>query len=155
MRHSLEVAHAVDYMIETFEPDMELIQRDIGIVAGLLHDIGKTKLYDYSGNALMARFLVEHDHLTLEVCAPALSWLDRVMPEGAMALRHIWTCASPGARYGVQPKMTLARYVRDADGKSALADNERLAFSRHPDGGLVKGGRIFIGGGVICRMTPR
>ncbi len=104
-------------------------------VAGLLHDIGKTYTYDTWGKPTATARLCDHADMTLEACAYGLAYLDKVDPDAALALRHIWTCASPGARYGVSPAMTLARYVRDADAQSAMADNQRKAYrKRQPIG---------------------
>ncbi|MCW8886147.1 MAG: TraI domain-containing protein [Motiliproteus sp.] len=126
--HSLEVANNVVQMIELNEPTMPLLQKETGFVAGLLHDIGKIYSFDALGRRSTQSQLVEHDALTLELCAAGLAWLDRHDNQTAITLRHLWTCASPGARYGYQPMMTLARYLRDADGQSAMADNQRQAF---------------------------
>ena len=133
--HSLEVARGVLNMIRINEPQMPRALQEIGFVAGLLHDIGKTYTFDARGQSTAAARLCTHDDLTLEACAPGLAYLDKVDPDAALTLRHIWTCASSGARYGVPAVMTLARYVRDADGQSAMADNQRKAYEhREPKG---------------------
>jgi 3'-5' exoribonuclease len=66
-------------------------------VAGLLHDIGKTYTNDIKGRPTAAARLYRHDDLALEACAYGLAYLDKVNPDAALTLRHIWTCASPGA----------------------------------------------------------
>jgi len=135
LAHSLEVAQNVLRMVQINEPEMPRRLQEIGFVAGLLHDIGKTYTYDTQGKPTAAAKLCDHADLTLEVCAYGLAYLDKADPDAALALRHIWTCASPGARYGTTPAMTLARYVRDADAQSAMADNERKAYrKRQPTG---------------------
>ncbi|MFP3979069.1 TraI domain-containing protein [Marinobacter sp. KMM 10035] len=128
--HSLDVAKNVLQMIQANEPDMPRELQELGFVAGLLHDIGKTYTYDKRGKPTAAARLFDHADLTLEACAYGLAYLDTVQPDAAMALRHIWTCASPGARYGTKPAITLARYVRDADAHSAMADNQRRAYRK-------------------------
>lgn len=133
--HSLEVAQNVLAMIQANEPGMPRKLRELGFVAGLLHDIGKTYTFDVTGKPTAAARLCDHADLTLEACAYGLAYLDKVEPDAALALRHIWTCASPGARYGSSPAMTLARYVRDADGQSSMAGNQRKAYRmRQPEG---------------------
>ena len=145
--HSLEVARTVVGMIKLSEPSMPRIMQETGFVAGLLHDIGKTFTYDAQGKPLQASSLCSHDDHTLEACAYGLAYLDKHDSEIATTLRHIWTCASPGARYGHTAAMTLARYVRDADGQSAMADNQKRAFK----GRLSQGfGRI----GANCYWLP-
>ena len=137
LKHSLEVARSVLHQISFHEPDLPVMHRELGFVGGLFHDIGKIRTYDTSGKLTENGRLVQHDAFTLEVCANALGWLDGQDPSSASALRHIWTCASPGARYGMPAKMTLARYVRDADGISAMRDNQRKAFRCSPRGTRV------------------
>ena len=128
LTHSLEVGQGVLSMIKINEPEMPRALQEIGFVAGLLHDIGKTYTYDVRGRPTAAAQLCDHADLTLEACAYGLAYLDKAAPDAALTLRHIWTCASPGARYGNKPAMTLARYVRDADGQSAMADNQRKSY---------------------------
>ena len=141
LEHSLEVAQNVLSMIKANEPEMPRTLQEIGFVAGLLHDIGKTYTYDIHGKPTAVAQLCNHSDFTLEACANGLAYLDQVDPEAAMTLRHIWTCASPGARYGATPAMTLARYVRDADGQSAMADNQRIAYKNRPAAGFGRLGR--------------
>ncbi|NYS62572.1 TraI domain-containing protein [Vreelandella salicampi] len=130
LQHSLDVANNAVAMLRLNEPDMPRLMQETCFVAGLLHDIGKTYTYDSKGKPNAAWKLCSHDAFTLEACAYGLAYLDQHAPDLAIMLRHVWTCASPGARYGQPAAMTLARYVRDADGQSAMADNQQRAFSR-------------------------
>ena len=139
--HSLEVARGVLNMVQVNEPQMPRAMQEVGFIAGLLHDIGKTYTNDAQGRPTATAGLCDHGDLTLEACAFGLAYLDKVDPDAALALRHIWTCASPGARYGTPAAMTLARYVRDADGQSAMADNQRRAFQRREQKGFGRLGR--------------
>jgi len=139
--HSLEVAKGVLTMVQMNEPEASQGLQELGFVAGLLHDIGKIQTCDTKGRPTAAARLCDHADLTLEVCALGLAYLDRMDPDSALALRHIWTCASPGARYGKSPYMTLARYVRDADGQSAMADNQRKAYQNRKQQGFGRLGQ--------------
>jgi 3'-5' exoribonuclease len=144
LAHSLEVAQNVLRMAQINEPEMPRSLQELGFVAGLLHDIGKTYTYDMYGKSTAAARLCDHADLTLEACAFGLAYLDKVDSGAALALRHIWTCASPGARYGNTPAMTLARYVRDADAQSAMADNQRKAYrKRQPFGFGRLGSNVY------------
>lgn len=125
MAHSLEVAQLVAGMIQLNEPDMPLVWQETAFVAGLLHDLGKVRVYRKGGFKQPTIALVDHDQLTLELCAHGLEYLDQSLPDIADTLRHLWTCASPGARYGKPAMMTLARYLRDADGQNAMADKQK------------------------------
>lgn len=60
-----------------------------------------------------------HDEMTLEICAAGLRWLDAEDPSAAILLRHIWTCGSPGARYGYKAETYLAPALQLADQMSS------------------------------------
>lgn len=139
LQHSLEVANHSVAMLRLNEPTMPRLMQEACFVGGLLHDIGKTYTYDSKGKPNAAWKLCSHDVFTLEACAYGLAYLDAHESDIAMTLRHLWTCASPGARYGQPAAMTLARYIRDADGQSAMADNQQRAFRHQSSKGF---GRI-------------
>ena len=139
--HSLEVSRAVMGMVQLHEPDSPQDLKEAGFVAGLLHDIGKVFTFNAAGEPTAAARLSDHDAFTLEACATGLAYLDQHQPQLAMTLRHVWSCASPGARYGSPAAMTLARYVRDADGQNAMVANQRLAFQSRQHSGFAQIGR--------------
>ncbi|WP_346796455.1 TraI domain-containing protein [Halomonas sp. Bachu 37] len=144
LTHSLDVANNAVAMLRLNEPAMPRLMQETCFAAGLLHDIGKTYTYDSKGKPNAAWKLCSHDAFTLEACAYGLAYLDQHEPDIAMTLRHIWTCASPGARYGQKAAMTLARYVRDADGQSAMVDNQQRAFRSNSGWGFSRlGQNIF------------
>lgn len=130
LEHSLDVACRVMDLIDLYEPDMNRPLREIGFVAGLLHDIGKTLTMDVAGHSTPTARLCNHDDVTLEVCAYGLAYLDRMDKDAALALRHIWTCASPGVRYGYPSALALSRFVHDADGMSAAEYKKRNVLCR-------------------------
>lgn len=137
LRHSLEVANIVWTL-----PGMTNVDREIALVGALFHDLGKIRTYSESRHMSTLGRLVAHDDLTLEICASALKKLDRRWPEGAAILRHVWTCASPGARYGMASKSVAADAVRFADGFSATVANHELALEiGHPSGEFIELGR--------------
>ena len=141
LKHSLEVANHSVAMLRLNEPTMPRLMQEACFVGGLLHDIGKTYTYDSKGKPNAAWKLCSHDVFTLEACAYGLTYLDAHEPDIAMTLRHLWTCASPSARYGQPAAMTLARYIRDADGQSAMADNQQRAFRRQTNKGFGRLGQ--------------
>jgi len=117
------VAHSVQGA--TFIESAHLIseiERELAIVGFLFHDIGKIRTLDSTSLARDTWRLIEHEDLTLEILAPALRQLDRDWPDGALALRHAWTCASPGASYGKKSASPIARLIRAADGMSQEID---------------------------------
>ncbi|WP_386081964.1 TraI domain-containing protein [Vreelandella sp. F11] len=144
LEHSLNVANNAVAMLRLNEPAMSRLMQETCFVAGLLHDIGKTYTYDSKGKPNAAWKLCSHDAFTLEACAYGLAYLDKHASDLAIMLRHIWTCASPGARYGQKAAITLARYIRDADGQSAMADNQVRAFRTKSHWGFSRlGQNIF------------
>ena len=114
LEHSVQVA-------QYFHDDSQISDddRNLGIVAGLLHDIGKTLCYTADINYTAKGYLVSHDSLTLEICALALTTLSKENAGFANQLRHAWTCSTPNSRYGFKPKTTLARKLQHYDQKSA------------------------------------
>ncbi|MGL1956408.1 MAG: HD domain-containing protein [Colwellia sp.] len=115
--HSVEVAQIVATM-----PWKNEINRDLAITAALLHDIGKIKTLSAQMKRTEIGRWVDHDALTIEVCAKALSTLEKGNETSAILLRHIWTCASPGARYGYKAATPIANAVQNADRLSAEMD---------------------------------
>lgn len=123
LAHSVEVAEIVAN--ETFYGNYE---REIAIIAALLHDIGKVKTFNTNGTYTKLGKMVSHDHLTLEVCSTALRELDKTWPDASYTMRHVWTCASPGARYGFQPICLIANIVRNADNQSCETFDIQKAY---------------------------
>jgi len=102
------------------------IEKDLAITGAILHDIGKVKSLDGRMKRLETGQWVDHSALTLEICAQGLSKLEKKNSLYANMLRHTWTCASPGARYGYQPKTTVAEAVQLADRFSAKCEHKSL-----------------------------
>ena len=113
LRHSIEVVELA------LEQSLCCIEKDIIIVVALLHDIGKVMTLSENMRLTDLGNHVEHDDLTLEICSDALVGLSKKDTQLASILRHCWTCASPNARYGYQPKYRAAKIVMEADGISA------------------------------------
>ena len=85
LHHSVEVAEEIARM-----PASMLTLRDIAIVGGLFHDVGKIWTLDAAAKVNGARDL-DHGQLTLEILAPHLRQLDIDDIELANQLRFIWT----------------------------------------------------------------
>lgn len=114
LTHSVDVANKL-----LSENQFKSAERDIAIVAALIHDIGKTKTLSADGQRTYLGNVVDHDELTLEICAKALARLDKFEPQSALMLRHILTCASPGSRYGYEAITPIALKLQQADKASA------------------------------------
>ncbi|MBE0464225.1 MAG: TraI domain-containing protein [Halomonadaceae bacterium] len=155
LEHSLDVANNAVTMLRLNESALPRLMQEACFVAGLLHDIGKTYTYDSKGKPNTAWKLCSHDAFTLEACAYGLAHLDKHAPDLAIMLRHVWTCASPGARYGQKAAITLARYIRDADGQSAMANNQQRAFRRPTSKGFGRlGQNLFWQPQLAHSVTP-
>lgn len=115
------IKHSLEVMKKALRSNkLNSLQKDIATVAGLFHDIGKTLTFTTDCTRTDLGWLVDHQELTLEICAPALKNLSSKEPKIANELRHIWTCASPNAKYGFKPKTHVANIIRQADGLSAF-----------------------------------
>jgi 3'-5' exoribonuclease len=121
LEHSLEVA---EYFAN--DPSLKQEQRDLAVVAALLHDVGKTQTYTTDGHLTALGHLILHDSLTLEVCSQALNTLSKKHAGYANELRHIWTCATPKARYGIKAKTTTAKLLKQYDRASARLQTQRI-----------------------------
>jgi 3'-5' exoribonuclease len=118
LEHSVEVAER--FANETARDQQD---KDLAVVAALLHDVGKTLTLTPDLTRADLGYSVDHDHLTLEICAPALKILSAKHQGFANHLRHVWTCATPGARYGFKAKTAIARELQHYDRQSAARHN--------------------------------
>jgi 3'-5' exoribonuclease len=114
LEHTVEVAEIVSEL-----PFKTQVEVDLAITGSILHDIGKIKSLDGRMSRMEAGKWVDHGSMTLEVCSNALVSLDKHNSLFANILRHIWTCKSPGARYGYESKLAIADAVQLADRFSA------------------------------------
>jgi 3'-5' exoribonuclease len=119
LAHTVEVAEIVSTL-----PLKTQIEKDLAITGAILHDIGKVKSLDGRMKRLETGHWVDHSALTLEICAFGLSNLERKNSLFTNILRNVWTCASPGARYGYQPITPIAEAVQIADRFSAKCFNK-------------------------------
>lgn len=112
--HSVEVAEIVSAL-----PLKTQTEIDLAIIGALLHDIGKIKSMNGRMQRMESGNWVDHGALTLEICSAGLAALEKYNSLFAHILRHIWTCKSPGARYGYESKLAIADAVQLADRFSA------------------------------------
>jgi len=119
-------AHAVDMGVNATKiGGLSPLSRDCVIVLALFHDIGKTMTGAPTPQGNLAHKFIQHDDLTLELLAKPLRWLGGAWPDGALALRHAWTAASPGARYGVEPAWAPAVILQRLDAISRAMAMQR------------------------------
>jgi 3'-5' exoribonuclease len=124
--HSLECAEMVAAV-----PGFRGAERELGIVAALLHDIGKVRTQGDKPLRWQQRLLLHHELFTFEVLASHLSRLDRRWPEGGMALRYLLSWKTGINRASI-PAMTMAELIQSADRISAGLDRDEEAFGQAP-----------------------
>jgi len=122
LRHSLECARFIELC-----PNINLTNRELGIVCCLLHDIGKTLTLTTHATTPI-RHLVDHAAMTLEVLSGALHYLDDAWPHGSIALRHLWTHRN-SRRWGHESKMPITHLIQLIDRYSAQNDVHEKLFS--------------------------
>lgn len=123
--HALEVAEHVEGHPLIRDP----LQRCLGSVAGLLHDVGKVRTLSLNPSTRRHSEILGHDRLTLEVLAGPLAWLDRVDPDVAHMLRYllVW---DPNQE--PRPLIPTAIAVREADRVSSAASAYEITFANAP-----------------------
>jgi len=125
LEHSVECAVIINHM-----PLFPIETRDLGVVAALLHDVGKIRTLSPTVKLSHEGFLLNHDALTLEILAPHLKCFDSVWPDAAIALRYLLTWRSH--RRKRHPLMTIAEAIASADRISSSLNKENAAFSQLP-----------------------
>jgi 3'-5' exoribonuclease len=125
LEHSLEVAEALAAMAH---PSGQ--ERELAIVGGLFHDLGKIRSFDEKLRITLLGRLIGHEALTLELLAQPLAELDWLWAEGAAALRAVWSAQ----KTGLARRLSIATAVQGADWVSAARGNEARAFGRGQGG---------------------
>ncbi|BDM64466.1 hypothetical protein NFHSH190041_19180 [Shewanella sp. NFH-SH190041] len=115
--HSVNVAQRIPALLG----DGDSIQCQLGMVLGLVHDIGKVRTLSPQLEVTQMGKRVDHDSLTLELCARAFEYLDNIEPQWALELRHCLTCQSASAKWGKAPQTPLAQMLKLADNIDAKA----------------------------------
>ena len=106
--------------------------RELGVVAALFHDVGKTVTMTGDMKRTSTGYLVDHDLLNLELLSHSLQILDEEWPDGGRALRYILSW-DKGRFHPPVPLMTIAEAVRFADRCSTGINMEDKVFEGLPD----------------------
>ena len=122
--HSIEVVEIVLSM-----PNLDTQTRDICVVGGLFHDVGKIRTLSIGGSSLLG-CLVSHEHLTLSICKKALDELEAAWPDGAYTLMHVWTAKM--TPYAYERKIPAAHIIAAADRISSEGAKHAAAFDKLP-----------------------
>ena len=113
LQHSLECVQNVSQSGKFSE-----LQKQMGIVAALFHDIGKILTLTSDMRRTTLGRTMDHDKLALEVLAPHLLWLDERWPEGGAQIRYLLTWRK-GRWDDMVPRWPVAEALQRADRKSA------------------------------------
>ena len=125
LEHSIECAESV-----AAEPNISAVERQLGIIAALLHDIGKTRFFSADLKFLQVA-LNSHDSFTLYLLAPYLKRLEAQWSDGAEALIYLWEWLGQGKREA--PAIGAAVALKKADELSCSMFNSRQAFIGQPE----------------------
>lgn len=127
LKHSLEVMLLVLKQLELMD-NLSPKEKEVTLLAALLHDIGKTQTLSMNGHTHIGRAL-DHEQLTLFCIAEPLQKLAKQWLAGATALQYLLTWKS---NYGFS--RYLGSYlIKSADQISTHADLREKAFYQKPD----------------------
>lgn len=125
--HSVECAHWLAAWSQALLPPLE---RDITLIAGLFHDIGKIHTLTEQGHWTAQSQAVGHEVLGLQVLTHALENLRHSWPHGADALMHMLSW-KPSQQEPL-PRLPGVTLLRQADQLSTVMDLREHAFKHKP-----------------------
>jgi putative nucleotidyltransferase with HDIG domain len=123
IQHSMQVARLVASMAALSDKE-----RELGVAAALVHDIGKLRIYGHADNHSHLGAMLHHDALTLEMLANPLLELERRWPDGALALRHLLAAAPERKSFSDRIEQRVGLVLRFADQWSSHNDKNCRAF---------------------------
>ncbi|PLA73473.1 hypothetical protein CYQ88_10965 [Hydrogenovibrio sp. SC-1] len=127
LSHSLECAlithSSVNSLIEVSQNEKE-----VAIVAALLHDVGKIETLGLQEHTSMGK-LLDHEKFTLSVLAPHLNELKKFWYKGYEVLTYLlnWKSSMGYCQY------VVGNAIKIADQMSTSASLRRMAFSDKPE----------------------
>lgn len=124
--HSTEVATDIAQHVGLTD-----IERDLGVAAGLLHDVGKVWAYTPDMQLTTAARAMGHELLGLSRLEPYLRELERHWSDGAWAMRVLLSGQCRIRSDGSLPH-SLAQRVRACDQRSAEASNRADGQHQRP-----------------------
>lgn len=127
LAHSLECALIAQQNVEILS-ELSIREKEVSVLAALLHDIGKTATLSMDGHTQVGR-LMDHELFTLQLLAKPLSLLSNSWPNGIQTLQYLLTWKS---------SMGYCKYiggniVKMADQISTSASLRRMAFKGKPE----------------------
>ena len=108
------MVHSVDVAWRLFnQQQFPSRERYLGVVAALLHDIGKIKTLTKDMSRTRVGSVIDHELLTLEILSPHLRWLDEHDLEMAISLRSLLTWKPQN--YDPIPTLDIYEALKAAD----------------------------------------
>lgn len=127
LAHSLECALIAEQNVEMLT-ELSTREKEVTILAALLHDIGKTQTLSMDGHTSNGR-LIDHELLTLQVLAKPLDVLKKLSPDVVQTLQYLLTWKSSMGFC----KFVGGNIIKLADQISTSASLRRMAFTNKPD----------------------
>lgn len=126
LAHSLECAFIAMQNVKVL-PDLSITEKEVTVIAALLHDIGKTKTIGTQEHTALGR-LLDHEQLSLMTIAEPLNQLNHYWPKGSETLQYLLTW---------NPRMEFCRFVggniiKAADQLSTSMSLRRMGFENKP-----------------------
>ena len=121
LAHSVECAELTADMLKSNNTMLQL-----GVVAALLHDLGKVRVFTRHGGFSDASGVVSHTTFNFLLLATALKQLEAEWKNAALSLIHVWEWLHGDQRK--PPLVSFAVAVAAADKLSCSMHNESIAI---------------------------
>ncbi len=128
MNHSIECAIFV--FNATQGNLMSRDERELAVVASLLHDVGKIKTMTTENKHSKLGHHIQHEQLTLTVLSGYLNTLENHWPNGAALMMHLLTWDKNKQGFPGNP---MALLIKTADQFSTAMDIRKQAFKDKPE----------------------
>lgn len=125
-------------------------ERELGVVAALVHDIGKLRVDGTDGETSALGAIVGHDAMTLEMLAAPLQELEQRWPDGAISLRHLLVVETDPKSFSERIEHRVGLVLRFADQWSAHYDKSKRAYRQEGK----RHGAAFFGKQRFWRPQP-
>lgn len=126
--HSLEVARITRFALIAIK-DYPILELELGVVAALLHDIGKVQTHSADGNLSQEGYAVPHEVYTLKQITPEIEQLKSQNLQLGIGLEYLLTWKE-GKGF---PRLESANIIKAADKISTAYDLKQKAFEGKPD----------------------
>lgn len=136
LKHSLECANSVKRDLDAQKHRISQLEREVTLLAALLHDIGKTETLTYqqgNANVTPTGYLIAHEDLNISVIYPSLEKLKQQNHQAARTLQYllIWNHSYHKSR-DPYCKFIGGNLIKEADRFSTGMDVREQIFNGKP-----------------------